>query len=345
MPIETDAVVIGAGPVGLFQVFQLGLQELRCQVVDALPQPGGQCTELYADKPIYDIPGLPVCSGAELVTRLQQQITPFAPNFHLGQEVESLTTLDDGRFEVHTSADIRLRARVLFIAAGVGAFAPRRLKLEGIDALEGAQVSHHAPDLAACRGQRVLVHGGDDRALDWACALAEQGIEVALLYRRDVYPVTAERSARFDTLLGQKRLTRLVGQPSRAEIDATGRLLGLEYLDIAGQPHLWPTDRLFVSLGLSPRLGPLSHWGMKMARKQVEVDPAGFETSIPGVYAVGDINSYPGKQKLIVCGFHEATLAAFAAARRLRPAASHRLEYTTSSERLQRLLGVWRSEA
>lgn len=338
--IETDALVIGAGPVGLFQVFQLGLQDLRCHVVDVLSQPGGQCAELYPAKPIYDIPALPVCSGTELVERLLQQVAPFDPVLHLGQEVESLAPRADGRFDIGTSAGTQFIARAVFIAAGVGAFSPRRLKLPGLDTLAASCVSHQAPDVSACQGQTVLVHGGDDRALDWACRLAEHGVAVSLLYRRDVYPAAPEQVRRLELLASQGRVTRRVGQPTQARADAAGQLTGVDHLDPSGQTHHEPATRLFVSLGLSPRLGPLSSWGLQMERKLLDVEPSRFETSLPGVYAVGDINSYPGKLKLIVCGFHEATLAAWAAAHRLRPDAPHHLEYTTSSARLQRLLGV-----
>lgn len=339
-PIETDALVIGAGPVGLFQVFQLGLQELRCHVVDVLTQPGGQCAELYPAKPIYDIPALPVCSGTELVERLLQQVAPFAPVLHLGQEVESLAPRDDGRFDIVTSAGTRFIARAVFIAAGVGAFSPRRFKLPGLDTLAAGCLSYQAPEASDCQGQAVLVHGGDDRALDWTCQLAERGAAVSLLYRRDIYPAAPEQVQRLERLASQGRVTRLVGQPTQACADAAGQLAGVDYLDPAGDTRHQPATRLFVSLGLSPRLGPLSGWGLQMERKLLDVEPSRFETSLPGVYAVGDINSYPGKLKLIVCGFHEATLAAWAAARRLRPGAPHHLEYTTSSARLQGLLGV-----
>ena len=338
--IETDALVIGAGPVGLFQVFQLGLQDLRCHVVDVLTVPGGQCAELYPAKPIYDIPALPVCTGSELVERLLQQVAPFAPVLHLGQEVEALAARDDGRYDLRTSAGTQLIARTVFIAAGVGAFAPRRLKLPGLDALDAASLSYQAPDPAACAGAAVLVHGGDDRALEWACLLAEHAVPVALLYRRDVYPAAPELIERFEGLVHQGRLTRLVGQPALACANAAGQLTGIDYLDPTGETRHRPASRLFVSLGLSPRLGPLTGWGLQMERKLLVVEPSSFETALPGVYAVGDINTYAGKLKLIVCGFHEATLAAWAAARRLRPEAPHHLEYTTSSARLQRLLGV-----
>lgn len=347
--VDADVVVIGAGPVGLYQVFQLGLQALHCHVVDALPQPGGQCAELYPDKPIYDIPALPRCTGAELVARLLQQIEPFAPTWHLGQEVEALSADADGRYTLRTTRGTVLRTATVVIAAGVGAFTPRRLKLPGLDALRDGQPSYHTPvaedEIAAPAGTAVLVHGGDDRALGWALDLAARGAAVTLLYRRAVYTAEAARVARFEEAVTERRIARHVGQPVRAVADAQGRLLGLDWLDSDGVAGHLAARRLHVSLGLSPRLGPLADWGLALERKLVPVDPATFATALAGVYAVGDINHYPGKLKLIVCGFHEATLAAFAIARRRSPEAPHHLEYTTSSARLQRLLGIAASGA
>jgi thioredoxin reductase (NADPH) len=351
LPIDADVVVIGAGPVGLFQVFQLGLQALHCHVVDALPLPGGQCAELYPDKPIYDIPALPRCTGAELVARLLQQVEPFTPVFHLGQEVEALTADADGRYTLRTARGTVLRAATVVIAAGVGAFTPRRLKLPGLDELRDGQPRYGAPIAAASdesdpsAAGAVLIHGGDDRALGWAMDLAARGSAVTLLHRRAVYTAAPERVARFEQAVSERRITRCVGQPVRAVADAQGRLVGLDWLDSNGLAHHQPVQRLHVSLGLSPRLGPLADWGLALERKQVGVDPATFATALAGVYAVGDINHYPGKLKLIVCGFHEATLAAWAIARRLAPDAPHHLEYTTSSARLQQLLGVAAADA
>jgi len=342
-PIQTDALVIGAGPVGLWQVFQLGLQDIRAHVVDALPHAGGQTVELYPDKPLYDIPGLPICSGRELAERLLQQLRPFAPSFHLEQTVSALAREADGRWSLQTSSGQRFLARLVFIAAGVGAFQPKRLKLEGIEAFEGRQVHHRLDAARDWSGQHVVVHGGDDLAVDWALRLLDAALppaRLSLLHRRD--RLQSEDGAalqRLQAALAEGRAQLLVGQPQALHSEG-GRLQALELLDAQGERQSVALDQLVVALGLSPRLGPVADWGLAMERKQLVVDTERFETSEAGLYAVGDINTYPGKKKLIVCGFHEATLAAFAAAARLRPGEQGPLQYTTSSPRLHRLLGV-----
>ncbi|MFG6468932.1 NAD(P)/FAD-dependent oxidoreductase [Roseateles sp. BYS87W] len=338
--IETDALVIGAGPVGLFQVFELGLLGISAQVVDALPHVGGQCIELYADKPIYDIPGVPVCSGRELVERLQQQVRPFAPTLHLGQEVSALQPQPDGRWQLRTSTGQAFLAKTVFIAAGVGAFQPKRLRLEGAEALEGRHI-HHRLDSLPAHGQRVLVLGGEAPAVTAALELAEAGAaaQVTLLHRKDAFKAPTELLARLQALRDAGRIQVEVGQPLALRT-ADGGLQGLDILDAAGQTRPVAADHLLVRLGLSPRLGALADWGLALERKLVTVDTARFETSLPGVYAVGDINHYPGKRKLLVSGFHEATLAAFAAAERVFPGQPIHLQYTTTSPKLHERLGV-----
>ncbi|RTL17735.1 MAG: NAD(P)/FAD-dependent oxidoreductase [Burkholderiales bacterium] len=338
--IETDALVIGAGPVGLFQVFELGLLGIHAQVVDALPHAGGQCVELYADKPIYDVPGLPVCSGRELVERLEQQIRPFAPGLHLGQEVSALQPLPDGRWQAETAAGKRFVAKTVFIAAGVGAFQPKRLRLEGAEPLERRQIHHH-PDTLAASGQRVLVLGGEEAAVAAAVALADAGeaASVTLLHRRDVFKAPAAMLAHLQALRDAGRVQVEVGQPLALRL-TDGRLQGLDILDLSAAHRAVAADQLLVRLGLSPRLGPLADWGLALERKLVVVDTARFETSLSGVYAVGDINHYAGKRKLLVSGFHEATLAAFAAAERVFPGQPVHLQYTTTSPKLHERLGV-----
>lgn len=342
-PIDTDALVIGAGPVGLFQAFQLGLLGLSVQVVDVLPQAGGQCVALYADKPIYDIPGVPVCTGRELTERLLQQLAPLRPGLQLGHAVQTLQARDDGLFEVGTDHGVHYRARSVFIAAGVGAFTPRRLQVDGLAAHEQRQVFHHPEDLRPFAGQRVLVVGGDDAALQRAVALAEQagpGLPaVALMHRRDQFSAEPALLARMAALRAEGRLQVCIGQITAAHA-TDGRLEAVTVLDAAGTEQRRPLDMLIVCQGLSPRLGPLADWGLAMDRKLLTVDTAGFETSLTGVHAVGDINTYPGKKKLILCGFHEATLAAHAARDRLRPEERGPLLYTTSSAVLQRRLGI-----
>lgn len=342
VPIETDALVIGAGPVGLFQVFELGLLEIKAQVVDSLPQVGGQCIELYPDKPIYDIPGVPVCTGRELVERLQQQIAPFGAGFHLDQEVSTLQRQDDGRFLVGTSRGTQFLARTVFIAGGVGSFQPHTLPVEGLSPHEGRQVFHRVPDAAAFAGQDLVVVGGDT-ALDWALHFAEDGPQrarnVVLVHRRDSFRAAPEKVARMRELCGAGRMQFLVGQVSGIE-EAQGRLAGIKVVGGDGVTRAVPLDRLLVLLGLSPRLGPIADWGLALERKHVVVDTEKFETSVPGIFAVGDINTYPGKRKLILCGFHEATLAAFGAAPYVFPGKRIHLQYTTTSPKLHKVLGV-----
>ena len=339
---ETEALVIGAGPTGLFQVFQLGLLGIHAQVLDALPQAGGQVTQLYPDKLIYDIPAVPACTGRELVDRLLQQVQPFQPTWHFGHAVSTLAQQADGRWLVGTTQGFECLARSVFIAAGVGAFEPRRLKVPGIEAYEGLQVFHHRQQPARFAGQRLVIVGGDELALEQAiaCALAHNmSLPVTLLHRRRAFQAPAELVAQFDALCDQGALRFVAGQVTSL-IEADGRLAGVQILNAEGQHEPLLLDALQVMLGLSPKLGPLADWGLALERKQVLVDPATCATSLPGIYAVGDINHYPGKKRLILCGFHEATLAAHAAAELLHPERAGALQYTSSSTLLQQRLGV-----
>ena len=349
--IHCDALVIGAGPVGLWQVFQLGLQGLSAQVVDALPEPGGQCVELYPDKPIYDIPAVPVCTGRELVARLLQQIEPFHPGWHLGQVVTQLQARGDGRFDVATSAGQAFVAGVVIIAGGVGAFLPRQLQAPGADLLAPVDLLYRLPQAATLAGRRVLVVGGEAGAVQAAVALAdalrdasaaERPAAVALLHRRATLAADADDLARLQAHQAAGRLQFITGQivgidnpPGQAD-----RLAGVQLVDSTGTTLPLPVDTLLVQLGISPKLGAIADWGLALERRQLVVDPSGFETTLPGVFAVGDVVTYPGKRKLILCGFHEATLAAFAALSRLRPDAPTLLQYTTTSTLLQQRLGV-----
>lgn len=338
--VTTDAVVIGAGPVGLFQVFQLGLQGIAAHVIDALPHAGGQCVELYADKPIYDIPAVPVCTGRELTERLLQQIAPFKTPLHLQQEVVALQRQPNQRFRVSTASGQVFDCATVFIAAGVGAFAPRRVALEGLSALENRQVHYHAIAAERLAGQAVVVLGGDAAALEDALALAQAGTcaSVTLLHRIDKFRVEPALEQALRTALAQGELQLVIGQPTGLECEGE-HLTALEIATNDGSARL-PLDALLPRLGLSPKLGPVADWGLAMERKQLCVSTETFATSEPGIFAVGDINTYPGKRKLIVCGFHEATLAAFAAAAVVRPEERVLLQYTTSSPRLHALLGV-----
>jgi thioredoxin reductase (NADPH) len=342
-PIDTDALVIGAGPVGLFQAFQLGLQGIACHIVDALPHAGGQCAELYADKPLYDIPGIPVCTGRELVARLQQQVLPFKPAMHLGQSVESLQAMGDDRWAVRTNTGTAWVARTVFIAAGVGAFVPRSLSVEGLDPHMGRQVWFASQTLPDFAGQQLLVCGDGDSALQTCLDALPHASSVTLMHRREQFSAEPARVQAFKAAQAAGQLHFVTGQPTAIVQDSgTGgeRLTALQYLDTEGMQLQQPCSQLVMALGLSPKLGPVAQWGLQMERKQLVVDTESFATSAPGIFAVGDINTYPGKKKLILCGFHEATLAAFGAAAHLWPQEKTLLQYTTTSTTLHRRLGL-----
>ncbi len=342
-PIEADAVVIGAGPVGLFQVFELGLLEIKTHVIDSLPFPGGQPAELYPDKPIYDIPAIPVCTGQELVNNLLKQIEPFGATFHLGQEVSTVEQQADARFLVATTKGTLFLTKTLFIAAGVGAFQPRALKLDGIETFDGEQLFYwvKSPDVWA--GRNIVIVGGGDTALEWAATFAEQipnaPASVTLIHRRDAFQAAASNIERMRELCERRKMRFMVGQPTAFDAEG-GRLTALQVTDPQANTHTVPLDVLLVFLGLSPKLGPITDWGIDIERKQLVVDTEKFSTSVPGIFAVGDINTYPGKKKLILSGFHEATLAAFGAASFVFPDKKVMLQYTTTSTQLHKVLGV-----
>ncbi|MFM7003721.1 MAG: NAD(P)/FAD-dependent oxidoreductase [Limnohabitans sp.] len=340
--IQTEALIIGAGPVGLFQAFQLGLHDIRCHVVDALPQVGGQCVELYANKPIYDIPGIPLCTGQTLIDQLQQQVKPFAPQFHLQELVSDLKATDDGQWHLQTNKGTQFKAATVFIAAGVGAFVKRDLSLPGFDELLGKQIFHAAPNPSSFKGQHLIVLGDSDAALE-ACADWRQGPEAAasvtLVHRRDQFQAAPQLVEDMRQACAKQSMRFVAGQPTGL-IQANGQFTGLEILNAQGDTEVLPANALLLCLGISPKLGPLSDWGLALERKQVPVNTETFATQAPGIFAVGDINTYPGKKKLILCGFHEATLAAFGASALLRPDQKTLLQYTTTSTHLHKLLGV-----
>ena len=342
-PIETDAVIIGAGPVGLFQVFELGLLEIRAHVIDSLPHLGGQCVELYPDKPIYDIPAVPLCTGQQLTDNLLQQIAPFHPTFHLGQDVTELQRQDDGRFFLSTSKGTTFLTKTVFIAAGVGSFQPRSLKVEGLDAFEGTQLFYRVRNPAQFAGQHLVVVGGGDSALDWALHFAQseehKPESVVLMHRRDGFRAAPASVAKMHALCEQHAMQFVVGQISGMD-SQDGRLSEVKVTGNDGITRRLPLDMLLVFFGLSPKLGPIAHWGLELERKQLKVDTEKFETNVPGIFAVGDINSYPGKKKLILSGFHEAALAAFGAAPYIFPEKKIHLQYTTTSTKLHQVLGV-----
>ena len=344
--IHTDAVIVGAGPVGLFQAFQLGLQDIRCHIIDALPSVGGQCVELYADKPIYDIPGIPISTGRELVERLQTQVKPFAPTLHLNQEVTDVERLADGLLSVRTSAAQHFICKTLFIAAGVGAFQARKLAVEGAAELEGTHVHYRLGESSRFANQDVVVLGGEESAVAAALTLSlesqansQKPRSVTLMHRRDVFTAEPLLLQAMRDAVAKDQLQLLIGQPT-ALLRAAHQLHALQVATPDGQTIERPVQHLLVFLGLSPKLGPVAHWGLAMERKQLVVNTETFATDVPGIFAVGDINTYPGKKKLILCGFHEATLAAFGAAAIVHPTRKTLLQYTTTSTELHRLLGI-----
>jgi thioredoxin reductase (NADPH) len=337
--INCNAVIIGAGPVGLFQVFELGLLGLDAHVIDSMPHAGGQCIELYPDKPIYDIPAVPACSGRELIERLQQQIRPFAPQFHLGNTVTSLERMENGRFRLHTSTGLAFDAGVVIIAGGLGAFAPRTLDLPEAASLVGRALHYKVSQPALFDEQDIVIAGGGDAALDWALALVDRVRSLVLVHRSSTFRAAPANVARMHALCDEGRMQLCEGDIVGLET-TDDTLAQVRVRTRSGMVQRIEASHLLVFWGLHPALGPIADWGLALEHQQLVVDPSTFQTSIPGVFAVGDINTYPGKKKLILSGFHEAALCAFAAHAHLHPGDKVNLQYTTTSPALQRRLGV-----
>jgi thioredoxin reductase (NADPH) len=337
--IRADAVIIGAGPCGLFQAFELGLLGISSHIVDSLPHPGGQCAELYPDKPIYDIPALPVCNAQELVDRLMQQIKPFAPQFHLAQEVSEFAKLESGRFQIRTATGTTFDAATVVIAAGVGSFQPRRIGVEGAQAFEDVHIHYRVRRAAELHDQELVIFGGGDSALDWTLELATKARALTLVHRRADFRAVPASVARMRELVAAGRIRHLEALPHSLIVE-NGSLRGVNVKAADGQIHALTADKLLVFFGLHPKLGPIAEWGLALEKKALLVDTEKFETSLPGVFAVGDINFYPGKKKLILSGFHEAALAAFGIQHHLFPEKKQFLQYTTTSPIMQKRLGV-----
>jgi len=341
--IETDAVIVGAGPVGLFQIFELGLLEIKAHIIDSLAYPGGQCIELYPDKPIYDIPAVPVCTGKELTDNLLKQIEPFGATFHLGQEVSVVQKQLDGRFFVETSKGTRFLSKTIFIAGGVGSFQPRLLRVDGLDKFNGSQLFYSVKNPSQFAGKNLVIVGGGDSALDWTLNFVQEGAHkaesVILLHRRDGFKAAPASVSKMRELCEAYEMQFVVGQITGFE-EADGKLNQVKVTGGDGVTRLMPLDMLLIFFGLSPKLGPIAEWGLSLERKQIMVDTEKFETSTPGIFAVGDVNVYPGKKKLILSGFHEAALAAFGAAPYIFPDKRIHLQYTTTSPKLHKVLGV-----
>jgi thioredoxin reductase (NADPH) len=339
MPIQTDAVIVGAGPVGLFQVFELGLLGLKAELIDSLPQVGGQCAELYPEKPIYDIPAWPVIGAQELIDKLMQQIKPFHAGIHLGQRVEKFEKREDGRFTVVTSAGNEFDAGAVIIAAGLGAFQARKLKAKGIDEVTSDQIHYKVTNREQFRGKRLLILGGGDSALDWTMDLAEIAESVELIHRRNEYRGAAASVEKVRALAAEGKVRERQGIITQVHSE-DGRFTGFDLMDLERNKSSVEGDEVLVFWGLSPDLGPIADWGLDLEKKQIPVDTEKFQTSVEGVFAIGDVNTYPGKKKFILSGFHEAALAAFGVQKYVYPDARQFVQYTTTSPIMHKRLGV-----
>jgi thioredoxin reductase (NADPH) len=339
-PTAVETVIIGAGPVGLFQIFELGLLGINSHIIDSLPTVGGQCTELYPDKPIYDIPALPVCGAQELIDRLLEQVKPFHATFHLGQEVTEVRPMPGGRIHIATSAGTRLDAGAVVIAAGVGSFQPRRLALQGIEQYEGRSVHYRVKSAADFHGQNLVICGGGDSALDWTVALCEKARSLTLVHRREEFRAAPATVQRMRDLVAAGKMQLAIGHA--VAIHGEGHQVSALVVQAHdGQTTLQiAADQVLAFYGLHPKLGPVADWGLELEKKALKVDTEKFQTSVPGIFAIGDINTYPGKKKLILSGFHEAALAAFAIQHHLFPEKRQFLQYTTTSPIMQKRLGV-----
>ena len=339
MVIKTDCLIIGGGPCGLFQIFELGLLGVHAHLVESLPHVGGQCAELYPDKPIYDIPAIPVCDAQELIDRLLEQIKPFGADFHLGQQVSEVRPREDGGFDVRTSDGVEFLAKSIVVAGGVGSFEPMPLKIEGIEKFTNKSLFYKVVDPSIHRGKKLVVLGGGDSALDWVLALHDQAESMTLVHRRHDFRAAPASVAQMKALVDEGRIELLYGNVSRY-VERDGDLCEIEIRSIEGETATLPVDHLLVFFGLSPKLGPIAEWGLNFNKDKIEVDTESFSTNIPGVFAIGDIITYPGKKKLILSGFHEAAVAAFGVKSYLNPGKKIHVQYTTTSSVIHERLGV-----
>ncbi len=342
--LTTDVVIVGAGPVGLFQVFELGLQGLSSVVVESLPQIGGQCSELYPDKPIYDIPALPNAKASEVIDNLWQQAKAFEPVVLLGERVETINKLADNTFELITSKQRVLHCRAVIIAAGNGAFSPVKLKVKGIEQFENKQMFYHIKNLEQFRDKNVVVLGGGDSALDWSLTLQNIAQSVVLIHRSTNFRAAQSSVDKMFKLCDQLKMQFLCGQVSSFK-QVNQQLSAVIVSSKDGVKRTVELDALVVCFGMSPRLGPIENWSLALHQRQIIVDTQSFQTSVNGIYAVGDINYYPGKRKLILSGFHEAALSAFAIAESLSEKTRIPTLYTTTSPVLHQRIGVEHSLA
>jgi len=336
--IETDVVIIGAGPVGLFAVFELGLLDLNCHLIDILDRPGGQCAELYPEKPIYDIPGFPVITGQGLTDNLMKQIEPFGAQFHSVRMVTSVEKQDDGSFVVKTDDDDVFHCKVVVIAAGGGSFQPKRPPITNIEAFEGKSVFYSVRKMDAFKDQDIVIVGGGDSALDWALNLHPLARSLTLVHRRDDFRAAPASVNEMRKCVAEGGMDLIIGQVTDLE-GADGELSGVTIRTKDGEVPVSAT-RLLPFFGLTMKLGPVADWGLELNDNLIAVDTEKFESSVPGIFAIGDINWYPGKLKLILSGFHEAALMSQAAKKIVNPGERIVFQYTTSSTKLQKKLGV-----
>jgi thioredoxin reductase (NADPH) len=328
--IETDICIIGAGPVGLFAVFEAGLLKMRCHLVDAIPQIGGQLSEIYPKKPIYDIPGYPEVNAQELVDNLQKQIEPFNPGFTLGERVDTLTKLEDGTFILKTSDHSEIRAKVVVIAGGLGCFEPRKPDLKKLDYFEGNGVVYMVKDPEKFRDKKIVIAGGGDSALDWTIFLADVAEQVTLVHRNESFRGSPDSAEKVSSLAKAGKINLLLNSNLQS-LQGNGTLKSVRVTDKEEEEQVTEieTDYLIPLFGLSPKLGPIAEWGLNLKKNAIEVDTLDYSTNVAGIYAIGDINTYPGKLKLILCGFHEAALMAHGAYKYMYPNQKPSFKYTT----------------
>lgn len=326
--IETDILIIGAGPVGLFAVFEAGLLKLRCHLIDALPQPGGQLTEIYPKKPIYDIPGYPSVLAGDLVQNLLKQIEPFGPGFTLGERAETIEKQDDGRWLVTTTKGTQHLAPVIFVAGGLGSFEPRKPPIDNIAQFEDRGVEYFVKNPEFYQNSRIVIAGGGDSALDWAIYLAEVASELTLIHRRTEFRGALDSVEKVQHLADSGKI-KVITNAQVVGLQGNGHLDGVVIQHDTEGEFVLETDHFVPLFGLTPKLGPIGDWGLAIDKGAVEVNTLDYSTSTPGIFAIGDINTYPGKLKLILCGFHEATLAVQSAFKFVHPDKKLSFKYTT----------------
>ena len=326
--ITTDICIIGAGPVGLFSVFEAGLLKMRCHLIDTLPQVGGQLSEIYPHKPIYDIPGYPEIKAQELVDRLMEQIKPFEPGFTLGERVETLVNQEDGSYLIGTNDGTIVEAKVVVIAGGLGCFEPRKPDIEGLIDFEGKGVEYMVKNPEHFRAKKVVLAGGGDSALDWTIFLSDIAEQVTLIHRGDTFRGAPDSAEKVHELASRGKI-KLVLQSNLLSVSGNGHLKEVSYLGRDKVTVSQEADYLIPLFGLSPKLGPIGNWGLNIDKSAIEVNTLDYSTNVARIYAIGDINTYPGKLKLILCGFHEAALMVQSAFKHVYPDQKLSFKYTT----------------